>query len=37
MPYQTILPGAWELTKEIEHQIYALRVPPLFQQVAGGG
>ena len=34
MAYNTILPGAWELTKEIEHTIYALRVPTPFYQVA---
>ncbi len=34
MAYNRILPGAWELTKEIEHKIYTLRVPTGFQSVA---
>ncbi|MBD1936316.1 DUF3962 domain-containing protein [Microcoleus sp. FACHB-68] len=32
--FETILPGAWKLTKELQYELFSLQVPTAWQQVA---
>lgn len=34
MTFNTILPGAWELTQDVQYDFFSLRVPTAWQQVA---
>jgi hypothetical protein len=34
MTFNTILPGAWELTEDVEYNLFSLIVPTAWQQVA---
>ncbi|MEC4804085.1 MAG: DUF3962 domain-containing protein [Jaaginema sp. PMC 1079.18] len=34
MAYNTIFPGAWELTENVQYQLFSICVPPQWQQVA---
>jgi pPIWI_RE module N-terminal domain/RNaseH domain of pPIWI_RE/MID domain of pPIWI_RE len=34
MSFKTVLPGAWELTKNEEYELFSLHVPTAWQQVA---
>jgi len=34
MAFKTILPGAWELTEDVEYNLFSLVVPIAWQQVA---
>ena len=34
MTFNTILPGAWDLTQDVQYDLFSLRVPTAWQQVA---
>jgi len=34
MTFNTILPGAWELTQDVQYELFSLQVPTAWQQVA---